>query len=542
MIFVDLIINLSLLVALSVISGFIGRRWPEYTRPGVLLQGVLFGGIAVIGMLHPLNLGPGLIFDGRSVMVSLCALFFGPWAASVAFLMTAACRLSLGGAGMFTGVLVILSSVCIGLAAHFRENPQKAPPSTLNLYLFGILVHLAMLAMMFTLPGGAGLSVVKGIGLPVLLLYPLATILAGKILSDHISITRIIERLRESEVKFRDTITYLDEAYYSVTLDGVLLDHNRAFNQILGINPALDMKGRLLPEFWQDKNERAAYVDELTARGFVKNYIIQARKISGEKIFAMVNSHLVKDEKNNPLRIDGSFTDITEQKKTEELLRLEQFRMKTLLKLNEMTGASLQELTNFCLEESVRLTRSKIGYFAFVNDDETVMTMHAWSKNAMQGCAIQDKPLIYPVVSTGLWGEAIRQRKAVITNDYAAPNPLEKGSPEGHVKIMRHMNTPIIDKGKIVIVAGVGNKDGEYDESDVNQLTLLMQGMWGIIQRRQTQEEIYRLNEALEQKIAERTAELKDTVTQLEETNRVFVGRELKMAELKKRIAELETK
>jgi PAS domain S-box-containing protein len=61
-----------------------------------------------------------------------------------------------------------------------------------------------------------------------------------------------------------------------------------------------------------------------------------------------------------------------------------------------------------------------------------------------------------------------------------------------------------------------------------------------ITEQRRTQEEIRRLNENLEKTVNERTAELKQTIAQLEETNRVFVGREMKMAELKARIAELE--
>jgi NhaP-type Na+/H+ or K+/H+ antiporter len=80
MIYIDLIFNLALLVALSVVSGFIEQRLPRHTRMGVLMQGLLFGGAAVIGMLRPLDMGSGLIFDGRSVMVSLCALFYGPLA------------------------------------------------------------------------------------------------------------------------------------------------------------------------------------------------------------------------------------------------------------------------------------------------------------------------------------------------------------------------------------------------------------------------------------------------------------------------------
>jgi PAS domain S-box-containing protein len=76
----------------------------------------------------------------------------------------------------------------------------------------------------------------------------------------------------------------------------------------------------------------------------------------------------------------------------------------------------------------------------------------------------------------------------VISNDYAAPDPLKKGYPEGHVRVLRHMNVPVFDGRRIVAVAGVGNKDEPYDESDIRQLTLLMQGMWRLIQRRCAEE------------------------------------------------------
>lgn len=187
---------------------------------------------------------------------------------------------------------------------------------------------------------------------------------------------------------------------------------------------------------------------------------------------------------------------------------LDDSRLEGLLRLGLLSEASLQEITDFALEEAVRLTHSRIGYLAFLNEDETVLTMHSWSKTAMGQCAVVDKPIVYPVESTGIWGEAVRQRKSVVTNDYAAPNPRKKGYPEGHVPIVRHMNVPVFEGERIVAVAGVGNKAEDYVDADVRQLTLVMQGMWRLIQRRETNAELKQHREHLEELVLQRTAQL----------------------------------
>lgn len=177
-----------------------------------------------------------------------------------------------------------------------------------------------------------------------------------------------------------------------------------------------------------------------------------------------------------------------------KIFSIDECRLEALLKINEMTSSTRKEISDFTLERAIELTGSKIGYLAFLNEDETILNMYSWSREAMKKCKIENKPREYKVDSTGLWGEAVRQRQAVITNNYQSPNPLKKGVPEGHVNIIRHMNVPIFDEDKIVIVAGVGNKEIEYNETDVHQLTLMMQGMWSILRRQEADRKLRHLS------------------------------------------------
>ena len=190
--------------------------------------------------------------------------------------------------------------------------------------------------------------------------------------------------------------------------------------------------------------------------------------------------------------------EMEDRRRADETFLLDESRLDALSKLNQMAESPIHEITTFAMEEGVLLTKSTIGYLAFVNEDETVLTMHTWSKSAMTECAIDEKPIIYPVESTGLWGEAVRQRKPIVTNEYDSLNPLVRGYPEGHVPVLRHMNIPIFDGGHIVAVAGVGNKVDPYDDSDVRQLILLMETMWQHIQRKRTKDHILRQSAILD--------------------------------------------
>lgn len=75
-------------------------------------------------------------------------------------------------------------------------------------------------------------------------------------------------------------------------------------------------------------------------------------------------------------------------------------------------------------------------------------------------------------------------------------------------------------------------------QESLQEQTVLLENE--IEERRNTQDELEQLNENLEQRVQERIAELGAKNAELQKMNRLFVGRELRMVELKEKIREME--
>ena len=112
-------------------------------------------------------------------------------------------------------------------------------------------------------------------------------------------------------------------------------------------------------------------------------------------------------------------------------LQREEARLEILLKFYQMDKDSQKDLLIYAIEEGVRMTDSTVGYLAFVSDDESVLTMYAWSETAMMECSTSKKPIEYKVSATGLWGEAVQAEKAGDYQRLCSSKPPQKGTSGG---------------------------------------------------------------------------------------------------------------
>lgn len=420
MIAIDLIYNLALLVALSVISGFIGQRW-KHGRIGLLMQGVVFGSVAVIGMLRPLVLAPGLIFDGRSVMISLCGLFFGPLAVSVAGGMAVVCRLFQGGVGAPMGVFVILSSALLGWFFHVRWMKPGRQVSVYQPLGFGFFVHVAMVLLMFTLPGSMVFTTMKRIGPPVLLLYPLATLLVGKILSDHKAKDQFLEDLRESENHLCTLLKTIPDLVWLKDVQGVYLSCNPRFESFFGAKVSdivgktdYDFVDRELADFFR-RHDKIAMAE---GKPCVNEEEITFAEDGHRELLETIKTPMLGEE-GQLIGVLGIARDITARKRTEEEKRQLEERLQRAEKmeaLGTLAGGVAHDLNN--------VLGVVVGYAELLLDDvdaanpirqHIVNIMHGGQKAA---AIIQD---LLTLARRGVPGRSVLNLNKIIDGNLNSP-------------------------------------------------------------------------------------------------------------------------
>ncbi len=214
---------------------------------------------------------------------------------------------------------------------------------------------------------------------------------------------------------------------------------------------------------------------------------VEYYRADGSRVWLAMNLSFIRDADGKAVGIQGVSRDISERKKAQEMIRKNEQRLESLLRITQYQATSTQDFLDYALDEAIRLTDSRLGYIYFYDDVEKRFVLNTWSKEVMKECTVVGAPNVYDLDKTGIWGEAVRQARPIVVNDFQAPHPLKRGYPEGHAHLHKYMTVPVFNNGRIVAVAGVANKEADYDEADVRQLTLLMDSVWRITEQKKSE-------------------------------------------------------
>jgi diguanylate cyclase (GGDEF)-like protein/PAS domain S-box-containing protein len=193
-----LAINISLLLALFVVYEVSYSISGKKRLVRDMISGLFIAAICLVIMSMPYRLYPGIVFDTRSIIISVTAFSFGPLPATVTSVVALIYRIYTGGSGVYSGIATIITSFSIAMFWRYVIYPRRRR-AWLNIYLMSLTVHIVMLADMLLMPADVRFEVITEIAAPVLLLYPIAGVLLGLLLMHQQQRKRFEQELIESE-------------------------------------------------------------------------------------------------------------------------------------------------------------------------------------------------------------------------------------------------------------------------------------------------------------------------------------------------------
>ncbi len=316
-----LLTNTALLMVLVLFFDLITtHRRVEWHWPAQLVAGVVVGflGVGLIAAAYVVE--PGVVFDTRSVLLSMSGLFLGPIPTLVAVGMTGGYRLLLGGAAAWPGVAAIVITGGLGLLWRAYRRKPLADLNWGELYGFGLLVHGLMLGVLgLTLPGEMAARVLRVIGGPVMLIYPLATALLGSVLANRLRRDLAGRALAENEARFRQLVSALPVAVVVTRVPNYLIEFiNPKAAEVFGLKPEAAV-GRPTLDFYVEKAEARAIRVELERTGRAHRSEIRFQRADGRPFWAELSTVLVTDARGRIAL--SSIQDISERKEAEAALR-----------------------------------------------------------------------------------------------------------------------------------------------------------------------------------------------------------------------------
>ncbi|MGS0680517.1 EAL domain-containing protein [Shewanella sp. 125m-7] len=164
--------------------------------------GLLVSVITISIMLMPWQHSEGVFFDARSVILSICGLFFGGVPTLVAVVISSLYRLVEGGIAVWPGIGTIVTA---GLMGYLWRRYRNGPISDINfseLFAFGLVTNCIILLWGLTMPAEMAISLLQQITLPFLVIFPFTTAILGMLLS------RRIEIARDQKIKLQDHLLF----------------------------------------------------------------------------------------------------------------------------------------------------------------------------------------------------------------------------------------------------------------------------------------------------------------------------------------------
>ncbi|KAF0159423.1 MAG: multi-sensor signal transduction histidine kinase [Syntrophaceae bacterium] len=246
--------------------------------------------------------------------------------------------------------------------------------------------------------------------------------------------------------------------------------------------------------------------------------------------------------------------EIAKRQRAEEKLEKTNRVLSVLSQINQMVIRTHEQDKLFAdvCRITIEYGKFRMAWIGLIDEHEHIVKPISWD-GFEEGYLTKIKKISTDDIPEGRGsvGTAIRNKKLFYCNDLANDPIMAPWRDDALQRGYRSViSLPLILQHRVIGALTIYDADpfffNEAENNMLNDVTdninYALEMMEIEKKRDQAEKEIKLLNEKLEGRVVERTAELSARTADLERINKVFVDRELRMRELKARIAELEKK
>jgi PAS domain S-box-containing protein len=249
--------------------------------------------------------------------------------------------------------------------------------------------------------------------------------------------------LKQSEEKYRLIFENIQDVYYEVALDGVILEVSPSVKDISGYKRE-DLIGKSLYDIYADPKERKNFLNELNKNGKVSDYEIMLKDKDGSQRCCSVNARLEKDQGGSPAKCIGVMHDITRRKHMEqELLKSEKQLELENIKLQE-SNTALKVLLKQREEDKVEIEKNVL-----INVKELILPYLKKIKKTQH----QERQKAYLEIMESNLNEIISRFTHRLSSEYTDLTPMEirvaqlvkQGTPTKAIADLMHLSQRTIE-------------------------------------------------------------------------------------------------
>jgi PAS domain S-box-containing protein len=132
--------------------------------------------------------------------------------------------------------------------------------------------------------------------------------------------------LRKSEEKYRSIFENIQDVYFEMTPEGVVLELSPSVENFF-LYKKEELIGR---PFFDEQENQELFLNKLQEKGFVSDFELQLTRKNKESIPCSITCKIIAGQEGQPSKIIGTIRDISERKFAEEAIRLSEERYRIL--------------------------------------------------------------------------------------------------------------------------------------------------------------------------------------------------------------------